>query len=170
MDDNEQKSSRNTEEGINISIEVLEAKHEDMLLKIFKESRQDLTWISGITEEQKESIIAQQFMMEQQQLMEMYPEAQLNIITMDGKPIGRLYIYYGKTVDRILEIGLLEEYRGRGIGRKIVTTVVGNAVEKEKTVSLQVAWFNQGAYAFYEKLGFKVVENKGIAYEMKCIL
>lgn len=37
----------------------------------------------------------------------------------------------------------------------------------EKTVYLQVAWFNQGGCEFYEKIRFKVTENKSVSYEMQ---
>lgn len=117
----------------------------------------------------KEAIILQQFTIEQQQLIQMYPDAEFNIVMLKDEPLGRLYIYHGKTTDRILEIGLLEEYRGLGIGREILEAVIENALKKGKSVCLQVAWFNQGAYGFYEKLGFEVIENKGFAYEMKYI-
>lgn len=48
-----------------------------------------------------------------------------------------------------------------------VTTVIENAAKIGKPVRLQVAWFNQGAYGFYEKLGFKIIENNGVFYEMQ---
>lgn len=107
--------------------------------------------------------------MEQEQLMQMYPDAELNIVMLDGEAVGRLYIHHGESADRILEIGLLEQYRGMAIGGKLVNAVIENAAKAGKTVRLQVAWFNQGAYAFYEKLGFKVIENNGVFYEMQYI-
>lgn len=153
----------------NISLEIVEIKNQDALLRIYKESRFDLLWIDGMSEGQKEAFIEQQFEIEKHQIMMGYPEAQLNMIMFQGKPVGRIYIYYGKDTDRILEIGLLEGYRNQGIGGNIVRKVIEKAVEKKKTVSLQVAWFNQSAYRFYENLGFKMVENNGITYEMKYI-
>jgi Predicted acetyltransferase len=166
---NIEENNTNNREKLGISLELVQTKHDDLLLKIFKESRQDFAWINGISEEQKETIIFQQFIAEREQLKFVYPEAELNVVILDKKPIGRLYIYYGKNEDRILEIGLLEDYRDRGIGTTIVTKVIEKAIEKGKVVSLQVAWFNHAAYRFYEQLGFQVVENKGIAYEMKYI-
>lgn len=90
----------------------------EFLLKLFEECRPDLTLIAGISEEQKKSTIFQQFTMEQQQLIQIYPEAKLNIVLLDEEPVGRLYIHHSETADRILEIGPLEQYRGLGIGEK----------------------------------------------------
>ncbi|MDP4145256.1 MAG: GNAT family N-acetyltransferase [Bacillota bacterium] len=150
-----------------ISLQPILPSDNDFLLKVFKECRTDLAFISGMNEEQKSNIIRQQFVIEQYQLKQTYPEAELNLVMFNGQPVGRLYINYGKNEDRIIAIGLLESYRFLGIGKKIMISVIETAAEKGKAVSLQVAWFNKSAYAFYEKLGFKVVEDNGVMYEMK---
>jgi len=150
----------------NISMCPVEANHSEFLFKVFTQSRPDLAFIDAVNEEAKTSILYQQFKIEEQQFIEMCPKAEFNIVMLNNQPIGRLYIYYGENTDRILQIGLIEKYRAMGIGKKIVTMIIEAALRKGKTVSLQVAWFNQRAYNFYEKLGFKVVENKGVSYEM----
>lgn len=152
-----------------ISMCPLEPSHQDFLINLFTECHSELFLITNISEEQKKKIIYEQFVMEQQQLLQIYPEAELNIVRFNNEFVGRLYINYGVTEDRILEIGLLRNFRGLGIGREIVNEVIEKALIKGKTVSLQVAWFNEKAYAFYKKLGFKVIQEKGAFYEMKYI-
>lgn len=150
-----------------VSLLPVESTHKDFLLKLFKECRPDLALITSINEKQTDDIIYQQFTIEQEQLIIMYPNAEYNIVIFNGQLIGRLYINHGDTVDRILEIGLLDEYRSLGIGKELVTKVIQNALKKNKSVNLQVAWFNNMAYEFYEKMGFEVIENKGVFYEMQ---
>lgn len=152
-----------------VSLTPVQSGHKDFLLKLFKECRPDLSLIDNLNEKQKNDFMIKQFTIEQDQLSKMYPNAEFNIVMFNEEPIGRFYIYYDKEIDRIIEIGLLGGYRSKGIGGNIVRRVIEKAIEKKKTVSLQVAWFNQEAYRFYEKLGFKMVENNGIAYEMKYI-
>lgn len=161
------KNTMHNEQVSIISLCPVEPSHENFLLKLFTECRPDLALIIDVSKKQKASIISQQFTMEQQQLIQMYPDAELNIVMFNKEPVGRLYVHHGETADRILEIGLLEQYRGRGIGGKLVTTVIENAAKIGKTVRLQVVWFNQGAYAFYEKVGFQVIENRDVFYEMQ---
>jgi Acetyltransferases len=163
------KDIENYSQTSNISLCPVEPSHKDFLLKLFKECRPDLALINGISEEIKTTVILQQFTMEQLQLQQMYPEAELNIVMLHKEAVGRLYLLRGKNEVRVLVIGLLEKYRCRGIGRKLMTAVIKNAINTGKTVSLQVAWFNQSAYAFYEKIGFKVIENKEVALEMQYI-
>ena len=150
-----------------ISLCPVKPCHEDFLFRLFIESRPDLALISGLDEHQKSSIIYQQFIMEEQQLRIIYPEADFNIVMIDSEPIGRLFVYHGEKTDRIIEIALLENYRGIGIGTKLMSTVIEEAMKYEKSITLQVGWFNEKAYKFYEKLGFKIVENKGVSLEMK---
>lgn len=150
-----------------ISLYPVEPSYKDFLLKVFTESRPELSLINGVSEEQKASIILEQFIIEQKQLLQIYPEAELNIVMLNNQPVGRLYVHHGENADRILEIGLLEEYRGLGIGRKLVSTVIENSAQLGKVVRLQVAWFNQGAYAFYARIGFKVIKNQGVSFEMQ---
>lgn len=154
---------------ISISVRLAECKDYHILYRVFKESRWDLNFIDDIDEEQKEIIISQQFIAEKEQLKVIYPKAEFYIIMLNNIPIGRLYMNYGKWEDRVLEIGLLEEYRKRGIGSIIINRVIKKSVEAGKNVSLQVTWFNHKAYRFYEGLGFQVTENNGVTYEMKYI-
>lgn len=150
-----------------ISLHSIELGHNEFLLRLFKENRLDLTYISGLSEQQKTEFIFKQFTMEQEQLIQIYPGAEFNIVMLNEEPVGQLYIQHGKATDRILEIGLLEEYRGLGIGRKILTSVIEDAIKKSKCICLQVAWFNHAAYLFYKKMGFQVIEDKGVFYEMQ---
>ena len=157
----------NNEQILNISFQPIEAKHNEFLFHLFKECRSDLAYISGLGEEQITGIIREQFINEHKQLINMYPDGEFNIVMLNEKPIGRFYINYGKDIDHIMELGFLEEYRGLGIGKKIINEVIKNAIEKNKIVHLQVPWFNQRAYILYEKLGFKVIEDGVVFRKMQ---
>lgn len=150
-----------------VSLCPVELSHKEFLLQLFKECRPDLDLIGNINEEQRDAIIAQQFNIEQEQLRKMYPDAEFNIVMVNGKPIGRLYIYYGEEFHHIIEIGLLKSYRGLGIGKKIMITAIKNATKMKKSVKLKVFWFNQGAYSFYENIGFTIIKNNTVFYEME---
>jgi ribosomal protein S18 acetylase RimI-like enzyme len=150
-----------------ISLCTVKPSDEEFLLKLFIESRPDLSFISGVSEDQRVGIILEQFNIEQHQLRQIYPRAEFNIVMLWDEPIGRLYVNHEVTEDRIIEIGLLEEYRNKGIGGKLLNSIIENSNRMGKNISLQVAWFNHGAYAFYERHGFKTIENNGVFCEMR---
>ena len=96
-----------------------------------------------------------------------YPEGDFSIILMGEEPIGRLYIHRGMKVFRIIAISLLPEYRGRGIGGKLLAGIQDEAAGAGKRVQLQVAWYNSAARTLYEKMGFVVIEDTGVYCEMQ---
>lgn len=57
----------------------------------------------------------------------------------------------------VLGMGVLADYRGRGIGRELLGRTVRHAVEVNgiEKVELEVFAGNSGAIAFYERNGFK---------------
>lgn len=148
-------------------LKSIDIKTEIELFEIFKECRPDLSWVTGFSEIEKNQYLKTQFELEKTQFVTFYPKAEYYMVIKDNKYIGRLYIDYGENDIRILEIGLIEEYRNRGIGRSIIKNIISKASECNKFVSLQVAWFNQKALKLYEELGFFIVENNQVSYEMR---
>lgn len=150
-----------------VELKSIDIETEIELFEIFKECIQDLSWATGFSESEKNQYLKTQFELEKKQFVTVYPKAEYYIVIKDNKCIGRLYIDHGENDIRILEIGLIEEYRNRGIGRGIIKNIISKASESNKFVSLQVAWFNQKALKLYEKLGFFIVENNQVSYEMR---
>ncbi|AGY75266.1 GNAT family N-acetyltransferase [Clostridium autoethanogenum] len=164
------KETTNENESNSISLCPAEPKDYEFLLKVFKEGRPELNFISNLSEEKKEDIIVEQFKIQQQQLARMYPKAEFYIVKLNDESVGRLYLHRGEANYRILEIGLLEQYRNQGIGRRTMKLIIENAIKERKNLSLQVIWFNNKAFLFYEKLGFKITENNNIFCEMQYII
>lgn len=84
------------------------------------------------------------------------------VATVDEKIAG--YIGFSVMADEgyILNVAVLPEYRGSGIGRKLVQTVLEYAEENSLVfVTLEVRVSNETAINLYEKAGFeKVGERK----------
>jgi Predicted acetyltransferase len=138
----------------------------DFLLKLYEESRPHLKWVNNIDPESLKSMIKMQFNNEQKQINNIYPDADLKIVMLDGEPAGKFNVYCNSEVFRIIDIALLTGYRGKGIGTSLITSLQEEARKTGKSVCLSVTWYNHGAYLLYEKCGFKVVENNGVCCEM----
>jgi ribosomal protein S18 acetylase RimI-like enzyme len=85
------------------------------------------------------------------------------VLTVDEKPIG----YYQLRTDgdrlEIKGIFLIKEYRGKGIGQKLMKEFETGG---HKIISLTV-WVNNPAVKFYKDLGYKIVGEKDHKYMME---
>jgi ribosomal protein S18 acetylase RimI-like enzyme len=72
--------------------------------------------------------------------------------------------YRGATFDReirIVDIALLPEYRGKGIGNGLLRDLLAEADADRESVTIHVERLNP-ALRLYERLGFAVAEDKGV--------
>lgn len=90
-----------------------------------------------------------------------YAEAEWLIVERGGDPIGRLYLDEWADEFRIVDISLVPESRGLGIGRAILEDVIDHAAGRGKAVSIHVEK-NNPARRLYARLGFEIAEDKGI--------
>jgi len=92
---------------------------------------------------------------------ENYGRASFDVVIVDGEPAGRLYVHRGKTEIRIVDIALLPEHRGGGVGTRLLGNLLAEADEGGKSVTIHVERMNP-ALRLYERLGFSVAEDKGV--------
>lgn len=93
-----------------------------------------------------------------------YPQAHFDVVLCDDKMVGRLYHNWSETELRIIDIALLPDWRGQGIGTRLMHALVSVASQHGKSASLYVEVDNP-VCALYERLGFKVVGEEG-AYQL----
>jgi len=67
---------------------------------------------------------------------------------------------------RIVDITLLPESRGGGIGTKLLRDLQNEARAAGKSLTIHVERFNR-ALGLYQRLGFKEVEDKGVYLLMR---
>ncbi len=72
------------------------------------------------------------------------------------QPIGTLCVEHRADCHYILELQLVPEAQGRGIGTAIVQMVIENARKECLPVRLSVVPANERAQRLYERLGFRV--------------
>jgi GNAT superfamily N-acetyltransferase len=79
-----------------------------------------------------------QFKAQQTDFQLQYPDAEGTIIFERERPIGRLYVQYSDTEVRLIDITLLPEYRGRGIGRGLLRGLQAHGQRLHLPVRLNV--------------------------------
>jgi ribosomal protein S18 acetylase RimI-like enzyme len=107
------------------------------------------------------AFVRMQFAAQDSHHRQRFPHATFAVVTVDGMPAGRLSVDRGDTEIRIIDIALLPEHRGRGIGTALLLPILDEAERTEKTVSIHVERENP-ARRLYERLGFVQVADQGV--------
>lgn len=115
---------------------------------------------------QKAQFIAFQFKAQHQHYTAHYHGAQFLVIEREGVPVGRLYLHWRSDELRIVDIALLPEARGDGIGRALLDALIARAASQGKGVSIHVEQMNP-AMRLYQRLGFQRIGEHGIYHLME---
>lgn len=118
------------------------------------------------TVEQKQAFLRSQFDLQDRAYRGNYPGAQFLVIRQDGQPIGRLYLYETADEIRVMDIALLPEWRGAGIGGALMRDILARAGNSRRFVSLHVEHHNP-ALRLYHRLGFRAISDDAIFIRME---
>jgi len=97
----------------------------------------------------------------------MYRFDAAKIVLVDSVNAGLLKSYCDETGWVIVQVQVSPEYQGRGVGAKIVSSVLEQATKDEQVVTLSVLKGNP-AKKLYSRLGFEVVSKSDMEYSMRC--
>jgi ribosomal protein S18 acetylase RimI-like enzyme len=113
------------------------------------------------TDEQKDAFLRSQFHLQYTHYHKFYPDAAYLIVVHCGEDIGRMYVDRTPEEVRLMEITLLPEYRGRGIGGMLVRALMEEADATNRKMSLHVEMDNPARH-LYDRLGFLPVKEEGV--------
>lgn len=144
-----------------ISFRPVAAQDKAFLYRVYASTRLPEMAVTGWSEPQIQAFLQMQFEWQHAQYLQNYPGASFDVILIDNTPAGRFYVDRTKGDLRIIDIALLPEFRGRGIGGRIMHGLIGEADAKGLGVSLHVEK-NNPVREFYKRLGFEEKEFRGI--------
>ena len=136
------------------------------LYTLYASTREDEIAQTGWTDFEKENFLRQQFVAQHQFYTEQFSGADFNIIQIDDKPVGRLYIDHREDEIRLIDIALIPDYRSRGIGSGLLSDIITDAAKVKKPVRIHVEKYNP-ALRLYERLGFLKIGDTGVYYLME---
>jgi ribosomal protein S18 acetylase RimI-like enzyme len=138
----------------------------ELLYRIYAGTRAEELAVTGWDDSQKAAFLQMQFDAQHRYYMENYRDARFQVIEWDRAPVGRLYLVRWSDEIRIIDIALMPEYRGRGLGTQLMLKIQADARQAGLPVTIHVERFNP-ALSLYERLGFRVIEDKGVYLLMK---
>lgn len=114
--------------------------------------------LAGLEPALADLLLRQQFAGQSATYRAVFPAASFDIVEVDGEPVGRIVTDAAQGVLRLVDIALLPEWRGRGIGTRLLCALQADAEAACVPLRLSVARANAGARRLYARLGFHPVE------------
>lgn len=150
-----------------IAFRPIREEDHDFLRRLYASTReQELAQVADWSAEQKEAFLTQQFEAQHHHYQKYYPEASFDLILDEGEPIGRLYVSRWEREIRLVDVALVPEARGRGIGTELLRDLLSEGERTGRAVSIHVERFNP-ALRLYRRLGFQEIEEKGPYFLME---
>jgi GNAT superfamily N-acetyltransferase len=154
--------------GMNASLALrpITTADRELLYRIYASTRSEELAVTDWDDSQKAAFLQMQFAAQHRYYMENYRNARFQVIEWDRAPVGRLYVVRWSDEMRIIDIALLPEYRGRGLGTQLLLDIQTAARQAGLPVTIHVERFNP-ALSLYARLGFHVAEDKGVYLLLK---
>jgi GNAT superfamily N-acetyltransferase len=121
---------------------------------------------TGWSDAQKLAFTDSQFDFQRRHYQTYYPATQWSVLEDNGVPIGRLYLERRATTLLVIDIALLPQWRGRGLGTALMEWVGAQAQAAGKSVTVAVEKDNR-AQTLYRRLGFREIGDHGVHWDME---
>lgn len=149
-----------------ISLRPALPSDEPFLLRLYASTREeDLAFLAG-NEAQAQAFVQMQFNFQKRVYDAQFPAAEHSIILAGEQEIGRLLVDRTESENHLVDIALLTQFRGRGIGGSVIRELQQEAARDGKGMRLSVRQ-NNPARRLYERLGFTITGDDGAYFAMR---
>ncbi len=135
------------------SLRPYRAADQDFLFRLYASTRAHEIEPFGWPAAQQEAFLRMQFSAQQRWYEAMYAQAEQHIVEIEGKSIGRMLVMRHTNPVVLVDIALLTEYRGKGIGSELLRALIQECLQSGAALRLQVLKTNP-ALRLYQRLGF----------------
>jgi GNAT superfamily N-acetyltransferase len=151
-----------------LSLRSICPEDESFLRRVYASTRLEGLAPLGWSTEQRVAFLDQQFDAQNYHYQIHYAGAEFQIILLDERPVGRLYVARRPDQILVIDIALLPEYRNAGIGSRLLGSLLDEAAATGKPVRIHVEKLNP-ALRLYERLGFSIVQDRGVHWSMEWV-
>ncbi len=144
-----------------LSLRPIQATDARFLYDVYASTRQRELDLVDWTDAAKRAFLQQQFSAQHTYYQTHYVGAAFQLILMSGKPVGRLYVARWPEEIRLVDIALLPEHRGSGIGTELLRGLQAESATVGKPLTIHVERFNP-ALRLYTRLEFRQREDRGM--------
>jgi ribosomal protein S18 acetylase RimI-like enzyme len=126
---------------------------EPFLRRLYASIRESEFAVLGLAPGALDALLAWQYAAQARAFGEQHPGAARQLVAVDGERVGRLYVDRTAATIHVVDIALLPEYRGRGIGTRLLRNLMDEARASRRAVTLHAARAS-AALGLYRRLGF----------------
>lgn len=148
-----------------ITVRPEEPLDEAFLFELYASTRQEELDAWGWPPEMRSAFLAMQFKVSQG-YHRVFPDAEFQIVLLNGAKAGRLIIYRTRDELQLVDIALLPQHRNAGVGSALLQRILGEAAATNKPLRLKVLKSNRAA-RFYERLGFEKTGETELHFDME---
>lgn len=143
-----------------------ETPDDDVFLSnLYTTTRDDINSLPW-PDELKAGLCQGQFPAQRKHYREFFKDATFDVILMDSQPVGRLYVRISSDEIRVIDISLMTEMRGKGIGTMLMQRVLMDGDRTGLPVRLRVR-HDSPARKWYEKMGFSCIADEEFNWHMQ---
>lgn len=127
------------------------ASDETFLRDLYATTRAD---VAHWDEAERDAFVDLQFRARQREWQAVLPDSTDEVLLLDGRPVGRLWVAWLEGACVLVDMILLPEYRRGGLGTALVGAVLAEADRRGVPVRVTVERTNAASLAFCASLGF----------------
>lgn len=149
-----------------VRLRAASAADEPFLHSLYADRRAPELAPLGWTTDQQAAFVDHQFRAQQAGYGGAFPAADHWIVVVGEEPVGRLLVDRRPSEHLVVDMVVMGEWRGRGIGTALMGDVLTDASEAGVPARLTVAVNEPHLVRWYERLGFAVVEADDVHLRM----
>ena len=138
----------------------------EFLFRLYASTRAHELAPLGWPAAQQQAFLRMQFNAQEQWYQTAYPAAEHRIIQIHGRPVGRMILLREQSTWQLIDISLLPENRGHGIGGKLIRSLIQECTGAGAALRLQVLKVNPALH-LYQRLGFTTTGEDQIYMQME---
>lgn len=142
----------------NVRLRPATPADDEFLVAVYATTRAEEMDLVPWDEAQKAAFVRSQYDLQQQQYFERFPDSKRQVVLLGDEPVGRFWTVQLPEQIRLLDIAILPSHQGRGIGGELFRRLITVSEEARVPLRHMVFKLNPRARVFYERLGFREIE------------
>jgi len=143
-----------------VALRALRSDDDEFLYRVYAGTRAEELAPLGWSDAQLEAFLRMQHAAQRSDYWLNYDTARFHVITCDGVDAGRLYVQRRDDELCIVDIALLAQYRGRGIGSRLLSELQTEADDNDLVMRIHVEHGNPAQH-LYLRHGFVFCDEAG---------